>query len=230
MSCTLLTWASVTSPKSLLLSPLIAGLQRDLSWKNFIILCFIWCFKHLLYSHWQHTITAFHSVDNLAVHFGHISSARTPQPVWRTSWMSCPIFAINFWESMLLGRRGGLRHPPRKMTCWLTDLCSQNVHDKIKVITVRKSLWPSMEPCGSACFTEPHFYLQCEFRERMCAPWFPPLWYNSEHRPLCLSNSTVTISSQKCLTRSQTKALQSVSLLRVHKISCMQLYRNCNLC
>jgi hypothetical protein len=37
---------------------------------------------------------------------------------------------------MLLSRIGGLGHPPRKMTCWLTNLCSQNVHDKIKVITV----------------------------------------------------------------------------------------------
>jgi hypothetical protein len=33
------------------------------------------------------------------------------------------------------------------------------------------------------------------------------------------------ISSEKCLTRSQNKALQHVSLLRVHKISCFQLYR-----
>ena len=30
----------------------------------------------------------------------------------------------------------GPRYPPRKMTCWLTSLCSQNVHDKIKVIIV----------------------------------------------------------------------------------------------
>jgi hypothetical protein len=37
---------------------------------------------------------------------------------------------------MLLSRRGGLRCPPRKMTCWLSNLCSQNVHDKLKVITV----------------------------------------------------------------------------------------------
>ena len=33
------------------------------------------------------------------------------------------------------------------------------------------------------------------------------------------------ISRQKCLTRSQNKALQYVSLLRVHKITCTQLYR-----
>jgi hypothetical protein len=32
-------------------------------------------------------------------------------------------------------------------------------------------------------------------------------------------------SSEKCLTRSQNKALQYVTLLRVHKISCMELYR-----
>jgi hypothetical protein len=30
----------------------------------------------------------------------------------------------------------GLRHPPRQMTWWLTNLYSQNVHNKIKVITV----------------------------------------------------------------------------------------------
>ena len=59
----------------------------------------------------------------------------------------------------------------------------------------------------------------------MSAPCFPSLWYNSEHKALCLSNSTVMISSQKCLTRSQNWALQYVSLLRVHKISRMQLYR-----
>jgi hypothetical protein len=35
-----------------------------------------------------------------------------------------------------LSRRGGLRHPTRKITCWLTNLYSQNVPDKIKVITV----------------------------------------------------------------------------------------------
>ena len=49
--------------------------------------------------------------------------------------------------------------------------------------------------------------------------------YNSEHKPLCLSNSTVMISSQKCLTRSQNKALQCVSLKKIHKITCTQLYR-----
>ena len=89
-----------------------------------------------------------------------------------------------------------------------------------------------MEPCESACFTMPQFYLQCEFRERMYAPCFPSLWYNSEHKPLCFSNSTVMTSRQKCLTRSQNKALQYVSLLRVHKILCMQLYRivNSNRC
>ena len=90
---------------------------------------------------------------------------------------------------------------------------------------IRKSMLPSMEPCGSACFTMPQFWLQCEFRGRISAPCFPSLWYNSEHNPLCLSNSTVMLSSQKCLTRSQNKALQYVSLSRVHKISCMQLYR-----
>ena len=36
------------------------------------------------------------------------------------------------------------------------------------------------------------------------------------------------ISSQKCLTRSQNKALQCVSLLKVHKIKCTQLYRIVN--
>jgi hypothetical protein len=51
------------------------------------------------------------------------------------------------------------------------------------------------------------------------------LWYNSEHKQLCLSNSTVMISSQKCLTRSQNKALHYVSFLRVDKISCVKLYR-----
>jgi hypothetical protein len=91
-------------------------------------------FKHLLYSHWQHTIRAFHIIDNLAVHFGHTSSALTSQPVWRPSWTSYPTFARNFWESMLLSRRGRLSHPPGKMIWWLTNLCPQNVHDKIKVI------------------------------------------------------------------------------------------------
>ena len=36
---------------------------------------------------------------------------------------------------MVLRRRGGLRHLLRNMTCWLTGLCSQNVHGKIKVFT-----------------------------------------------------------------------------------------------
>jgi hypothetical protein len=49
---------------------------------------------------------------------------------------NCLTFARNFWESMPLSRRGGLRHPTRKITCWLTNLYSQNVHDKTKVITV----------------------------------------------------------------------------------------------
>lgn len=100
MSCTHLTWASMASPINLLLSPVIAGfctegfrlkaLHRFVFHLIFLNIC--------LYSHWQHTITAFHSVDNLAVHFGHTSSALTPQPIRRPNWTSYPTFARNFWE------------------------------------------------------------------------------------------------------------------------------------
>ena len=92
-----------------------------------------------------------------------------------------------------------------------------DVHEE-KLVTKYGALWKCMFYRSSVLVT---VWIQ---RQPICS-CFPPLRYNSEHRPLCLSNSTVTISSQKCLTRSQTKALQSVSLLRVHKISCMQLYR-----
>ena len=94
-----------------------------------------------------------------------------------------------------------------------------DVHEE-KLVTKYGALWSCMFYSASVLVTE---WIQ---RQNICSLFSPVTVQFRAQTALsvCLSNSTVTISSQQCLTRSQTEALQSVSLLTVHKISCMQLY------
>lgn len=99
MFCTLLTSASVASSIRFLLSPMIAGLCTEgfelRAFQHFVFnlivslkySLLVWFLTLLFYWHWQHKITAFHSVDNLALHFSHTPSAWTSQPLtyWNSS-------------------------------------------------------------------------------------------------------------------------------------------------